>query len=134
MDCTIMIIIIIMLTARARTGILAGNHNSRVESSANGDIIISITIIVTIVITRPRFWELITFVTNIQTERRQVLIYRKLTESVSYERPICSVSLSITIFLTPFLIIWHVLHWINAIYNKDIQRHGCLLTVTFEIR
>ena len=48
-------------TTRARTGILAGNHNSRVESSANGDIIsISISIIVTIIITRPKFWELIT--------------------------------------------------------------------------
>ena len=39
MIVTIMIVtimIIIPITTRARTGILAGNHNSRVESSANG--------------------------------------------------------------------------------------------------
>ena len=36
------IVIIISITTRARTGILAGNHNSRVESSANGNIIIFI--------------------------------------------------------------------------------------------
>ena len=42
-------VIIMMMTTRARTGILAGNHNSRVESSANGDInIMNIIIIIAI--------------------------------------------------------------------------------------
>ena len=57
---TITFVIIMMMTTRARTGILAGNHNSRVESSANGDINIIIIIAITLSINPPQLKQEIT--------------------------------------------------------------------------
>ena len=53
-------VIIMIMTTRARTGILAGNHNSRVESSANGDINIIIIIAITLSINPPQLKQEIT--------------------------------------------------------------------------